>query len=82
MKNRFSTTGPDATRYGEWIYGTTANHNLKVRFDVTRSGYLGITQPGASIERIERVLLSPAQVQALLTFLALPARRDPAPPHP
>lgn len=64
---------PGDTRYSEEIEGARGNYDWPVRFDVT-DGYIGITQthePEAPHEQrtIERVLLSPKQVEALLDFL-------------
>lgn len=55
------------TYYSERINGARGNHNLQVRFDIS-DGHLGITQfEGETVT--DRVLLSPAQVQALLDFV-------------
>lgn len=63
-KGRYRQTG--ITRYGERIPGAPANFGLAVRFDRT-DGYVGISQYDDGT--IERVLLSPKQVEALLAFL-------------
>ena len=57
------------TEYSQPVSGNPANYELTARFDMT-DGYLGISQwVGAEIKDVERVLLSPAQVKALLKFL-------------
>ena len=59
---------------GETIYsrkfpGSRGNHRNACRFDLT-NGFLGITETNPSEpEHCERVLLSPIQVKALLTWL-------------
>jgi hypothetical protein len=62
----------ETTYYGQPVDGEPGNHNLSARFDWTR-GYLGITQKGgewgAAGNVTDRVLLSPAQVRVLRTFL-------------
>jgi hypothetical protein len=60
--------GADVTRYSDKFPGDTGNYNWVVRFDVSKRGYLGITQFDG-IEVKERVLLSPSQVKQLLKFL-------------
>lgn len=59
---------PGITRYSERINGSPRNYNWPVRFDVT-DGYVGITQMEGDVVK-DRVLLSPAQVQQLLEFVA------------
>lgn len=55
------------TRYSEKIAGDRGNHGRAARFDLT-DGYLGVTQTeGCAVK--DRVLLSPAQVKELLTFV-------------
>lgn len=54
------------TEYSTEIPGSDQNHNISVRFDLT-DGCLGITQV-KQIE-VERILLSPRQVRALILFL-------------
>lgn len=57
------------TKYSHPITGTTTTHNLTARFDMT-DGCLGISQwEGTEIKDAERVLLSKAQVKALIGFL-------------
>lgn len=70
---RFDNVGPDATRYSAVVPGTARNHGRPARYDITRSGTLGISQLS------ERVLLSPAQVRELLRFLGVKPGRGPAP---
>lgn len=48
--------------------GCDGNHNQPVRFDNT-VGYIGINQRKG--DGLDRVLLSPAQVKALLKFLGV-----------
>jgi len=56
------------TTYSKEIPGETRNYNKPVRFDLT-DGFLGISQEdGANVR--DRVLLSPAQVRELLSFVA------------
>jgi hypothetical protein len=55
-------------RYSGKIPGNARNHRFAQRFDINYDGYLGIQQfDGAKVA--DRVLLSPAQVKALLAFL-------------
>ena len=55
------------THYSERVRGARGNYDWAARFDLT-DGYLGITQfEGDAVK--DRVLLSPAQVQALLDFV-------------
>jgi len=57
------------TEYSAPIRGTVTVHNLTARFDMT-DGILGISQwEGEEIARVDRVLLSKAQVSALLAFI-------------
>ena len=57
------------TRYSKMIPGDPGNYRNRARFDLT-DDYLGITEWRKSDARmVERVLLSPAQVTALLQFL-------------
>lgn len=59
------------TRYSKDIQGDDRNYNWSVRFDQT-GGCIGISQEHHEApvgNRIERVLLSPAQVKALLAFV-------------
>jgi len=59
--------GREITDYSRLEKGDPQNHYLSVRFDVT-DGYVGITQLEG--DRVKsRVLLSPAQWQALTAFL-------------
>ena len=60
--------------YSDEIPGDETNYNWPVRYDLN-SGSLGISQAGAigtngvRVNAIERVLLTPDQVAALLDFL-------------
>jgi hypothetical protein len=64
----------DRTFYSEKIKGHPANYRWAVRFDVT-GGFLGIDQ-WHDDGPMERVLLSPEQVRALVKFYkAHPARK-------
>ena len=56
----------EVTRYSERIQGDRGNHKLAVSFDLTGS-HLGINQYDG--DRMDRVLLSPAQVKALIAFV-------------
>ncbi len=59
--------GADDTKYSDKIDGDRGNYGWPVRFDKTGRGYLGITQfDGETVK--DRVLLSPKQVKALITF--------------
>lgn len=59
-------TGRGTTRYSDKVPGAEGNYRHAARFDVT-NGYIGITQwTDASVER---VLLSPAQMRALVAFV-------------
>lgn len=55
------------TTYSEKIKGAPGNYNWQVRFDDT-DGFLGITQFDGEVVK-DRVLLSPAQVMELLSFV-------------
>jgi len=55
----------NSIRYSDNIDGDAGNYGWRVQFDIL-GGYLGITQLAGG--RTERVLLSPAQVRALLAF--------------
>lgn len=59
-------------RYSEKVKGNEQNYNWEVRFD-SDGGYLGISQYKEEAG-IERVLLSPKQVKALLEFCGLTKR--------
>ena len=63
----------DEIRYSDKIKGDSGNYNWQIRLDADR-GYLGITQWIDGGE-IERVLLSPKQLDALLAFLRENKRR-------
>ena len=54
-------------KYTEKLKGDDGNYDWPARFDLDR-GYLGVTQ-WVDNGKIECVLLSPAQVDALLAFL-------------
>ena len=60
------------TKYSARIPGNRGNYGQTVRFDNT-DGYIGISQWTDEAPEVDRVLLSPAQVEALLDFL--PRRR-------
>ena len=60
----------ETTKYSPDITGDDGNYRLAVRFDRT-GGYVGITQRDPTLGRtLDRVLLSPAQVKALVAFVA------------
>jgi hypothetical protein len=62
------------TTYSANVPGAAGNYHWSARFDRT-DGFLGITQERDDGPH-ERVLLSPAQVRALLRFIRpLPAKR-------
>lgn len=54
--------------YSPLVDGDRTNHHLGVRFDVSASGHLGISQQDHG-RWADRVLLTPAQVKALKAFL-------------
>ena len=56
------------TTYSDEIEGDKDNHERTARFDKT-GGYIGITQES------DRVLLTPAQVTALISFSKTRSRR-------
>lgn len=60
------------TRYSEKINGVTGNYNWKVSFDIT-NGFVGINQYDDD-GTFRRVLLSKAQMKALLVFSGLTKR--------
>jgi hypothetical protein len=62
------------TRYSEEIPGSRGNYDWGVRFD-RHNGYLGINQ--WNDEGLERILLSPKQVKALLEFIGAEKARAP-----
>lgn len=58
------------TRYSDMVPGETGNYQWPVRFDLTKGGFLGISQfeeDGKTFK--ERVLLSSRQVRALMGFM-------------
>lgn len=57
----------DEIKYTDKLKGDDGNYGWVARFDLDR-GYLGVTQ-WTDNGKIEHVLLSPAQVDALLAFL-------------
>lgn len=58
----------DETRYSPEFPGEHGNYRWTVRFDMTDSGYVGVTQKdGLDIK--DRVLLSPKQVKELTSFI-------------
>lgn len=58
----------DDTVYSDEIKGTRSNYHWPVRFELS-GGYLGISQTKDD-RSIERVLLSPKQVKALIAFVS------------
>lgn len=63
----------DLTTYSGLIKGTRGNYGWSARFDISESGYLGISQfEGDAVK--DRVLLSPAQVKELLAFCGRKAK--------
>lgn len=57
------------TTYSEKVRGASGNYGWQVRFDLTDNEYLGITQfDGETVK--DRVLLSPAQVKELVSFVS------------
>lgn len=56
------------TTYSEKIKGNHGNYGWDVRFDLTGE-YLGITQFDSETVK-DRVLLSPAQVRELVSFVS------------
>lgn len=61
------TAASNFTSYSDTVRGDAGNHGFAARFDVT-DGYVGINQYDDG-ELTDRVLLSSAQVKALLVFL-------------
>ena len=60
----------DETEYSDEYAGDERNYGLAVRFDQSDDGYVGISQNQMSgRQSMDRVLLSPAQVRALLAFV-------------
>ena len=55
-------------RYSGMIAGNAGNYKLAVRFD-EGCGYVGINQLDGNGRLSDRILLSPAQVQALISFV-------------
>lgn len=55
------------TVYSETVEGRRGNYHWPAKFDLA-DGYLGVTQKKNDLP-MERVLLSPKQVKALLAFL-------------
>jgi hypothetical protein len=60
----------DEIKYSEKIPGSTSNYHWPVRFD-SSDGHIGITQFDDKDQEkvVDRVLLSPAQVRALVAFV-------------
>lgn len=57
------------TEYSKPVEGDRGNYKWSARFDMTSGRYLGITQyEGDAVK--DRVLLSPAQVDELVKFVA------------
>jgi len=59
----------DRADYSDTFNGERGNYHWPVRFDMSGTGYLGVTQFTANGSPKERVLLSPRQVKALLAFV-------------
>lgn len=57
-----------STIYSRKVEGDAANYHNACTFDLT-DGYLGITEVQPGRKTIERVLLSPKQVDALIDWL-------------
>lgn len=69
----------EITMYSVEVPGDERNHNSTVKFDKSgrsglKRGYLGISQIDPTTHQIDRVLLSPTQIKALLKFLDKPIR--------
>ncbi len=58
----------DETKYSATLKGNRFNHGRTARFDRTRDGYVGILQM-CQDGTIERVLLTPKQIKALVRFV-------------
>lgn len=56
------------TVYSEQIKGDRRNYHWSIRCDVTDGKYLGITQDHPIGGLLERVLLSPTQVDEIIRF--------------
>jgi hypothetical protein len=56
------------TKYSDDVPGTKRNYNWPVNFDTT-DGFVGINQLGGGKVK-DRVLLSPAQVKALVAWVS------------
>ena len=68
MTDTMRYAGTGVTRYGGKIDGDSGNYGWHVRFDANDDGYVGISQyDGQTLT--DRVLLSPNQVRALVTFV-------------
>lgn len=61
-------TDVDRTEYSEMIEGDRGNYGWQARYDISTSGYLGISQFESGKAK-ERVLLSPEQVSELKSFI-------------
>jgi hypothetical protein len=61
-------TRPGITDYSAEVPGAPGNHLLPVQFDLT-DGYVGIAQRHEFGTGLQRVLLSPIQVKALIAFV-------------
>lgn len=66
MAKRKSKPSRGEIIYSEDIGGDLRNHRLPVKFDWS-DGYFGITQKEG--KTIDRVLLSPRQIRALIEFV-------------
>ena len=63
----------DEIEYSNEVAGDAGNYLWQARFDLSGTGYLGITQRigAAEGEKLERVLLAPNQVRALMRFVEM-----------
>ena len=70
MNDDMASKDQEETRYSAAIAGSSGNYERAARYDWT-GGFLGITQfasdPSSAI--LNRVLLSPQQVEALVAFM-------------
>jgi hypothetical protein len=63
-------------KQSDMIPGSQGNYRWRVRFDLSPQGYLGIDQYDGN-ELKDRVLLSPAQIEALRAFTTPPRKAKP-----
>lgn len=66
-RSKFSTPGGEI-EYSDKVQGDAQNFNQSVKFD-KQEGYIGIIQYDGDAVR-DRVLLSPKQLKALISFAA------------